>query len=330
MGHSNNLRTAIIRMFVQHEGKVVSGAELSAHLGVSRTAVWKHINQLRTEGYEIAAVPAQGYRLDAYPDILLPAVIETGLNTLRVGHCIEYHESIDSTNLRAQLLAEQGAPEGSVVLADSQTAGRGRMGRRWSSPCGVNVYTSIILRPALALSEATQLTFLAAVAVARALEKSCAVRVQVKWPNDILLNGKKIAGLLNELSAETEGIHHVVLGIGVNLNMERAQFPVDLRYPATSILLESGRRVDRNHFVRTLFQETDSLYTLLQERGFTPVRLAWESLFDLVGAEVEVDTGATPVRGSVQGIAADGALLLNTGAPEPIPVYSGDLRPADV
>lgn len=329
MGQSH-LREAIVRMFLEHEGQIISGAKLSLNLGVSRTAVWKHINQLRTEGYEIEAIPAQGYKLSARPDVLLPATIEVGLNTSRVGHKIEYHTRIDSTNLRAQTLAEQGAPEGTVVLADSQSAGRGRMGRPWGSPAGVNVYTSIVLRPALALTEATQLTFLAAVAVARALEKSCDVRVNVKWPNDILLNGKKIAGLLNELSAETEGIHHVILGIGVNLNMEQDQFPPDLRYPATSVLLETGQRVDRVRFVRTLLSEIDTLYTVLQERGFIPIRLAWEALFDLVGTAVEVDTGSTPVRGTVEGIAEDGALLLATGAATSTPIYSGDVRPVGV
>lgn len=321
------LREAIIRMFVENEGQVVSGEELSLNLGVSRTAVWKHIKQLRKEGYAIDAVPAQGYKLSARPDALLPAAIEVGLDTARIGQDIEYHTRIDSTNLRAQILAEQGASEGTVVVAESQSAGRGRMGRHWSSPAGVNVYTSVILRPTLALSEATQLTFLAAVAVARALEKSCGVRVSVKWPNDILLRGRKVAGLLNELSAETEGIHHVILGIGVNLNMEEDQFPVDLRYPATSILLETGKRVDRVRFVRTLLSEIDHLYAMLRERGFTPIRLAWEALFDLVGSVVEVDTGATPLKGTVEGIAEDGALLLNTGASASTPVYSGDVRP---
>ncbi|MFO7831743.1 MAG: biotin--[acetyl-CoA-carboxylase] ligase [Desulfuromonadaceae bacterium] len=326
----NHLREAITRMFLEHEGEVISGADLSLNLGVSRTAIWKHINQLREEGYSIEAVPAQGYKLSVRPDVLLPAAIEVGLDTLRVGRQIEFHTRIDSTNVRAQILAEQGAPEGSAVVADCQTAGRGRMGRPWGSPAGVNVYTSIILRPELALSEATQLTFLAAVAVARALERCCGVRVSVKWPNDILLNGKKIAGLLNELNAETEGIHFVVLGIGVNLNMERDQFPADLRYPATSILLETGKRVDRVEFVRTLFSEMDTLYNMLLERGFVPIRLAWEALFDLVGTTVEVDTGSTPVCGTVEGIAEDGALLLASGTGPSIPIYSGDVRPAGV
>ncbi len=325
---SNQLRESIVRMFLQHEGEVISGEQLRQNLGVSRTAVWKHINQLRTQGYAIEAVPSRGYRLRARPDALLPAVIKVGLNTAVVAKSIECYAELDSTNLRAHVLAEQGAPEGSAVVAECQTMGRGRMGRSWSSPPGVNVYTSILLRPTLALNEATQLTFLAAVAVARAIEKVCAVRVSVKWPNDILLNGKKIAGLLNELNAETEGIHYVVLGIGVNLNMEKEQFPPDLRYPATSILLETGQRVDRVKFIRTLFTELDVLYALLLERGFAPIRLAWEALFDLVGSAVSVDDGGVGISGVVIGIAADGALLLDTGSAHPSTIYSGDVRPA--
>ncbi|MDD2559041.1 MAG: biotin--[acetyl-CoA-carboxylase] ligase [Desulfuromonadaceae bacterium] len=325
---SNQLRETIVRMFLQHEGEVISGEQLCQILGVSRTAVWKHIKQLRAQGYAIEAVPSRGYRLRARPDVLLPAVIQAGLNTAVIAKRIEYHAELDSTNVRAQMLAEQGAPEGSVVVAECQTSGRGRMGRKWSSPPGVNVYTSVILRPTLALSEATQLTFLAAVAVARAIEKVCAVKVSVKWPNDILLNGKKIAGLLNELNAETEGIHYLVLGIGVNLNMEKEQFPPDLRYPATSILLETGQRVDRVAFIQALFVEIDTLYTLLLERGFAPVRLAWEALFDLVGSAVSVDDGGADVSGVVVGIATDGALLLDTGSAHPKTIYSGDVRPA--
>ncbi|MDY0212754.1 MAG: biotin--[acetyl-CoA-carboxylase] ligase [Desulfuromonadaceae bacterium] len=327
---SNQLRERIVRMFLQHEGEVISGEQLRLKLGVSRTAVWKHIKQLRAQGYAIEAVPSRGYRLDTRPDVLLPIVIKAGLNTAIIAKSIECHVELDSTNLRAHTLAEQGAPEGSVVVAECQTSGRGRMGRSWSSPPGVNVYTSVVLRPILALSEATQLTFLAAVAVARAIEKVCDVRVSVKWPNDILLNGKKIAGLLNELTAETEGIHYVVLGIGVNLNMEESQFPPDLRYPATSVLLETGQRVDRVAFIRTLFTELDALYVLLLERGFAPIRLAWEALFDLVGSAVSVDDGGVgvSVSGVVIGIAADGALLLDTGSAHPRTIYSGDVRPA--
>ncbi len=324
---SNELRERIVHAFLQHEGEVISGEQLCQILGVSRTAVWKHIKQLRSQGYSIQAVPSRGYRLDARPDVLLPAVIKAGLNTGIIAKSIECHDELDSTNVRANVLAEQGAPEGSVVVAESQTSGRGRMGRKWSSPPGVNVYASVILRPALALSEATQLTFLAAVAVARAIEKVCAVRVSVKWPNDILLNGKKIAGLLNELNAETEGIHYLVLGIGVNLNMEKEQFPPDLRYPATSILQETGRRVDRIAFIQALFTELDTLYALLLERGFAPVRLAWEALFDLVGNTVNVDDGGAGINGIVIGIAADGALLVDTGSAHPRTIYSGDVRP---
>ena len=322
-----NLREQIVKILLESGDKVVSGAELSSSLGVSRTAVWKHINQLRTGGYEIESVPSHGYRLIACPDLLLPASIQIGLETSCVGNNIEYHGQIDSTNQRAQILAEQGAAEGTVVLAESQQAGRGRMGRSWSSPPGVNVYTSVILRPSLALAEASQLTFMAAVAVARALEQACGVMVNVKWPNDILLNGKKVAGLLNELSAETEGIHYVVLGIGVNLNMDAAQFPDDLRYPATSIKLETGNHVERNMFVRTLYTEIDSLYQLLLERGFAPIRLAWESLFALNGIKVEIDDGGSGIHGIVAGIAEDGALLVDTGAALPQAVYSGDVRP---
>ncbi|MBN2645861.1 MAG: biotin--[acetyl-CoA-carboxylase] ligase [Desulfuromonadaceae bacterium] len=321
------LRERILELFFQADGGVLSGEDLSQKLGVTRAAVWKHMRHLRDAGYGIEAVPSRGYRLCSWPDLLLPAAIRGGLLPGQVvGRQVDYHEQLGSTNQQAQMLAEQGAVEGTVVVAEEQSSGRGRLGRHWVSPSGVNLYTSVVLRPRLSLLEVPQLTFLVAVAVARALEQVAQVRVTVKWPNDILLGGHKIAGLLNELSAETEGVHYVVLGIGVNLNMRAEQFPSDLRYPATSVLLATGRPVSRIAFAQQLYAQLDQLYHLMLEKGFTPIRLAWESLFDLVGRTVQVDLGRELVAGTVLGIAGDGALLLQVGS-EVKTIYAGDVRP---
>ncbi len=321
------LRDKILQLFYAAAGSVLSGEDLSSQLGVSRAAIWKHINQLRRNGYTIEAVPSKGYQLVATPDLLLPVAIQAGLNTAEVGCRIEYFTSTDSTNQRAQELGEHGAPSGTVVVAESQTAGRGRMGRSWSSPEAVNLYTSVLLRPALLPMQAAQLTFMSAVAVARTIEKVAKVQVDVKWPNDILLDGKKIAGLLNELSAEMEGIHYVVLGIGVNLNMAADQFPADLRYPATSLLLASGSKVDRVVFARELYRQLDDLYQLLMTHGFLPIRIAWEALFTMLGDRVAVDCGQQQFCGSVAGIAEDGALLLTLDDGSNQEIYAGDVVP---
>ncbi len=322
------LRDQILQLFLAADDLFISGETLSQQLGVSRAAIWKHISALRKLGYVVEAVPSRGYHLLSQPDVLSPLAIQSGLNTELIAQHIEHFDEIDSTNQRAAEMGEQGAPSGSVVIAEAQSAGRGRMGRCWSSPAGVNLYTSILLRPQMLPMQASQLTFLSAVAVARTVEAVTGVKVSVKWPNDILLDGKKLAGLLNELSAEMEGIHYVVLGIGVNLNMTADQFPGDLRYPATSLLLATGKIVDRVAFAQELYRQLEGLYHLLCKQGFVPIRLAWEALFDMLGSRVAVDCGYQQhFCGMVAGIAEDGALLLHLDDGTQQQIYSGDVVP---
>jgi BirA family biotin operon repressor/biotin-[acetyl-CoA-carboxylase] ligase len=317
----------ILRLLRERGGEFVSGEQLRHALGVSRTAVWKQVRQLRELGYAIEAVTARGYRLQAAPDLLLPAEIAGALGTRRLGREVVYFAETDSTNLRIRELGEAGAGEGTVVVADRQSAGRGRLGRRWESPPGVNLYASVLLRPPIHPRHASQLTFLSAAAVARAVAEASGLRPTVKWPNDVLLRGKKVAGLLNEMEAETEGVHFVVLGIGVNLNMRAEQFPADLRYPATSVGIESGRPVSRTAFARSLLRHLDELYETYLKQGFAPVVAAWQEFFDLAGRMVAVDAGERSLQGCVEGLDADGALLLRleTGAVERI--LAGDVRP---
>lgn len=321
------LRDQILSLFLSAGDVFLSGEDISQKLGVSRAAVWKHIGHLREMGYAIEAVPSRGYHLVDQPDLLLSMAVQSGLETQFVAKRVEYFSETDSTNQRAQELGEQGAEHGTVVIAETQRSGRGRMGRTWCSPAGVNLYTSILLRPTILPIQAAQLTFLSAVAVARAVEAVANVEVTVKWPNDILLNGKKLAGLLNEISAEMEGIHYVVLGIGVNLNMAADQFPDDLRYPATSLLLETGGTIERLRFAQELYRQIDRLYQLFCQQGFVPIRLAWESLFAMIGTQVSVDCGGTIFTGAVEGIADDGALLLRLASGDQQEIYAGDVRP---
>ena len=208
---------------------VVSGAALSSALGVSRAAVWKHVEALRADGYRIEARRARGYTLTGNPDRLLPAEITQHLTTTRFGRRLETFETIDSTNIRAGQLAREGAPEGTLVVAERQTHGRGRLGRSWVSPARVNLYASFVLRPQLAPADAPQLALAAAVAVARALAPLAPGRVAIKWPNDCLLDGRKVAGILTEMDAEVDRVRAVVLGIGVNLNATTRAFPIALR-----------------------------------------------------------------------------------------------------
>lgn len=316
----------ILRLFRTEKG-YISGQYLSRELGVSRTAVWKHISALRNSGYFIEATPSRGYRLVSSPDTIDQHELRAHLDSTRVGGQLEFIQLTGSTNADAFRLAENGSIEGTVVLADSQTGGKGRRGRLWSSPAGVNLYCSVILRPAIMPHEAPQLTFLSAVAVARAIELTTRLTPEIKWPNDLLISGKKVAGLLNEMSAETDGINFVILGIGVNLNMTADQFPQDLRHPATSLLLESGTRVDRSRFTGTMLNELDRLYTEFLAHGFGPVREEWQQRCNANGRQVLVsDSGTECTGGRFVGIDSDGAMLLRSDEGTMHRITCGDVR----
>ena len=317
----------ILRLFRKAGSGFVSGELISRELQVSRTAVWKHINGLRDAGYNIEAIPSRGYHLLSSPDILSVDEVQGKLHTTRIGRYLVCLPETASTNADAFRLAEEGAEEGTTVIADAQSGGKGRRGRVWSSPAGVNLYCSIVLRPAIMPHEAPQLTFLSAVAAARAIEQTTAMKPEIKWPNDVLINGRKVAGLLNEMSAETDGINFVILGIGVNLNMTHAQFPADLRTPATSLLLSHGRPVNRAQFAATMLEELDLLYTDFLEHGFGPVREEWQNRCNANGREVVVGEGGDETtRGMFSGIDGDGALLLRTPDGVVERILSGDVR----
>ena len=323
---ATGVREAILGLFRQSPDEYLSGERLSAVLGISRTAVWKQIRQLRQLGYRIEALPARGYRLCAAPDLPLAEELRTGLATRVIGREIRYLAETDSTNRQAYALGEAGAAEGLVVIAEQQSAGRGRLGRSWASPPGVNLYLSVLLRPPLPPHVAPQLTFLTALAVSRTIAAVTGLTPTHKWPNDVLLAGGKVAGLLNEMSAESDRIRFVVLGIGVNLNMTAEQFPAELRAPATSLLIATGRPVARAHFARALLAELDTLYTEFLRQGPASIMAAWEARCDLVGKPVRVEGAGRPLRGVVAGIDRDGALLLTLADGSTERVLAGDVR----
>jgi BirA family biotin operon repressor/biotin-[acetyl-CoA-carboxylase] ligase len=321
-------REMILSLFRQTPDGFVSGERISAELGVSRTAVWKHVRNLRQAGYQIEAVPSRGYQLLQSPDTLMPEAIQADLECQLVGSRVRCFDETDSTNVQACRFGDEGEGDGLVVVADRQVSGKGRMGRQWESPGGVNLYASVLLRPPILPFEAPKLTFLSAVAVCRAIKKCTCLQPTVKWPNDVLLNGAKVAGLLNEMSSETDQVNYVVLGIGVNLNMRSEQFPADLRYPATSLAIVSGHPVSRLEFTRTLLQEIDALYQLYLEQGSEPILSAWTELCDLTGKSVHVDCNEVQLEGIMIGLAEDGALLVRTETGKIENVYAGDVRPA--
>jgi BirA family transcriptional regulator, biotin operon repressor / biotin---[acetyl-CoA-carboxylase] ligase len=253
--------------------------------------------------------------------------VQDGLITDRLGKKIHYFIELDSTNSRARRLAEQGAQAGEVVIAESQTHGRGRLDRPWLSPPYVNLYLSVILRPKLPPIDAPQITLMAAVALAEALAAYMPVFPAIKWPNDILAGGRKVAGILTESACYGERIDFVILGIGVNINYPVESMPDAIRKRATSLISLAGASVSRESVVRRLIQDLDRCYGELEERGFQALAPRWEARFELRGKKVRVEMTDRIIIGTARGIDRDGALILEDGRGELQRVVAGDVVP---
>lgn len=290
----------------------VSGAALSDKLGLSRTAVWKHVEQLRRLGYRIDAQASRGYRLLEVPDRLTTLEIGPLLATRELGRTLHHYETVESTNSKAFELAHEGGFHGEVIVTEHQTAGKGRRGRAWSSPAGKSLAMSVILRPEIAPARAPELTLVAAVALAQTLRDS-GVEAKIKWPNDVQIGGRKVAGILTELSADVERVHFVVLGIGVNLNAETGDFPPEVAEIATSVQVVRRSPVHRALFTAALLGQLETWVDKWTDEGFEPVRAAWKELSSTLGEEVLVRADNRELRGIAEDIDPSGALLLRVG-----------------
>jgi BirA family biotin operon repressor/biotin-[acetyl-CoA-carboxylase] ligase len=288
----------------------VSGSEIAEALSISRNAVWKHIETLKAGGYRIESLHSRGYRLLSAPDRLTEEELAAHLGTSWLGRSLACHEVTGSTNSDAAELGRGGAPEGAVVVADAQTAGRGRLGRSWVSEPGLNLYLSVLLRPEILPFEAPQLSLVAGVAVAAALE-SLGARPRIKWPNDVLLDGRKVCGILTEIEAEADRVSFVVVGLGVNLNSRLHDFPEELHDKATSLRIESGETVERAPVAARVLGELERFYDLFRGGGFGAVAPEWERRTALVGRELTVSGAGEVVSGTYAGVDTDGALLLD-------------------
>jgi BirA family biotin operon repressor/biotin-[acetyl-CoA-carboxylase] ligase len=323
---SEQTQEELILSFLADGGEdFTSGEALSSKLGLSRTAVWKHVEALRGKGYRIEAVPARGYRLVGVPDRLTALELSPLLATHDLGHGIHYYETLDSTNQLAFRLAHDGAEHGEVVITEQQTAGKGRRGRTWVSPPGLNLYFSAILRPELPPQRAPELTLVAAVALTEVLREAGA-EAFIKWPNDVQIDGRKVAGILTELSAEPERVHFVVLGVGVNLNAQPEHFPEDLRETATSLSLALGQKVPRALFAASLWNRLEEWLDLHLETGFDAIRQRWKELSSTLGQDVLVRTDRREFRGLAEDIDASGALLVRTEDGSVERVLAGDVE----
>lgn len=323
---------AVLAALQEAGDEPLSGETLSTRLGVSRAQVWKHVGALRKRGYEIGGEPGGGYRLTGIPDRLFAEEVGRGLATHWVAQHYEHLDDTDSTNRVCFELGRTGAPAGTAVVAESQTAGRGRLGRSFYSPPNQNLYTSVLLRPTGSIADAPTLIFCAAVAVAESVAHFLGDEdaVEIKWPNDVLIRRRKTSGILMESSAEGTRIAFAVLGIGVNLNVDRETFPEEFRALATSLSSELGRPVDRIAFTRHLFERLEIQLDLHARGGFDAIRPRFESFFRMTGEPIGIEEiGGARVDGVARGIAPDGALEVElsegprTG--ERIRVMAGDV-----
>lgn len=304
----------------------ISGAELSQELGVSRAAIWARVRELRALGYEIVASPHRGYRLDSTPDLLHADDLLSRLGGTRViGRDIRVFQETTSTNDIIEKLARDGVKEGVAVFAESQTRGRGRLGRKWTSPAGKGLWFSVLLRPDLRPQDATQLTVAFAAALRRAISRQSGLNPAIKWPNDILVNGRKAAGILTELSAELDRVKHLVAGIGVDVNLARAEFPAAFRDSATSLSAELGRPVSRPDLAVAILRELDADYERVRSGQFAAVADEWEEHCTTIGREVRIQTGSRRVSGRAEALGEDGALLVRTEHGRVERVVGGDV-----
>lgn len=323
---------AILSALRERAGEALSGEALSERLGVSRAQVWKHVEALRKRGYTVEGEPGGGYRLVSAPDRLYAEEILPGLATRWLARAYEHVETTDSTNRVAFDRGRAGAPAGTTIVAEAQSAGRGRLGRAFYSPPYSNLYTSIVLRPSCSIAEAPTLILGAAVAVADTVAAFLGDpgAVAIKWPNDVQIHGRKTSGILMESSVEGTRIAFAVLGIGVNLNVDRETFPDDFRPLATSLSSELGRPVERAAFARRLFENLESVLDTHARSGFEALRPRFEACFRMAGSPVTVEElGGHRIAGLARGIAANGALEIEIQsgerAGEVVRVLAGDV-----
>ena len=288
----------------------VSGEVISDQLGISRNAVHKHVKSLRSRGYRIVGVSRRGYKLEEEPSRLSMAHIADLTQGTTFGRSFRYYDEIESTNAEAKSLANSGAPEGTVVIAECQSAGRGRLGRRWTSPAGKGLLFSVILRPSVPMSEAHLLTLVAAAAAADGIETQVAVDVQIKWPNDLYVGDRKVGGILMEVAGEQDEVEWVIVGIGVNVNTEYSELPVALRRSATSLKMMTGATVDRSDLLAALLLSLEQRYGEASSAGFDSALRAFRERDYLLRRAVSVQTREGAITGEATGIDDRGALLV--------------------
>ena len=309
---------------LRERNKYVSGQELCRHFGVSRTAIWKAVNRLKEAGYEIEAAPNKGYRVLSCPDSVAAVEVSSLMETDVIGRDVRYMETIDSTNLYARRLGEDGAAEGVLVDADEQTAGKGRSGRHWTTPPGSAIAMSVLLRPRIAPERISMVTLVMGLAVAKAVRELYGLDALITWPNDVVVNGKKICGILTEMSAELMAVNYIVIGVGINSNMK--EFPAEIRTTATSIALELGRDVSRARLIAEVMKHFETLYrSFLETSDLSGILSDYNAILVNIGRRVRVLEPGNEYSAQALGIDRNGRLLVRTDEGTVRDVYAGEV-----
>lgn len=314
---------SVLRLLLE-EKKFLSGEKISSQLGITRAAVWKKITALRAKGFIVDAVPSRGYRLIQSPDLSAEEIIAGVRGAFWKD--VRCYGSVDSTNEVAVALCHGDAPvSGTVIIADRQEKGKGRLGRKWISPPGLNIYMSIVIVPGISTRHATLLTILSSVACATALRKACGAGVSIKWPNDLMIGGKKIGGILTETRADPDRIAWAVVGIGINVNMDSGSFSRDIRETATSIKGETGIYHPRSGLIVAILKEFENSYKMLLNKGAPGLVEKWKRLSGMLGKQVSITSGGRPVSGIAEDIDEEGLLYLRLPSGELKKIGAGDL-----
>lgn len=303
----------------------MSGPELASRLDISRTAVWKHIQKLSGLGYSIETHPKNGYQLTDVPDLLIPEEVVPALTTSTFGRNYHHYRQLGSTNDQAIMLAIRGAQHGSVVVAEEQTEGRGRLRRPWMSNASTGIYMSIVLRKCLPISDIQQSTLIAALSLTKTLRVHYELDSYIKWPNDVLIQDRKIAGILAEMQSDHDAAKFLIMGIGINVNHDIEQLQGPFRYPVTSLALELGKKIKRQGLLVSFLRQFETDYERLLLEGFGGFLFEFEQLSSLLGKTIDIRCRETTYSGRVLGFTPQGALrLLQEGKREKV-IWVGDV-----
>lgn len=323
---TSKAKSELLKRLFEADGQPVSGQEIADEFGLSRTAIWKYVKDLEKDGYEIGTIRKKGYYLITVPDRVNEANVKKYLTTTAYGRNIVYVESCTSTQLLAHEQAQENAADGTVILAEEQTSGKGRMARVWESKARKGIWMSVITRPVLTPQQAPQMTLVAAVAVTRAIEELTGLAPQIKWPNDILLDGKKVTGILTELQADPDLIKAIILGIGINVNQSEMDFPLELKPIATSLKMALGESVNRAALIAKILGYLEYYTKLYETHGFSPIKLLWEGYSNTAGKRIRAVMLNETIEGTALGISNEGMLELKLDDGTIRGIYSADIE----